>query len=407
MRPTTYKDSNPMTHRPLSRRFRHGALPLAALTALSGAALAGEPTTGPTVDPTSLTSAVEADVPEGMNVVISKFAVTLYGYFKADMAYDTAKMNNGDFARWVEPSGGNDESQFNITARQTRLGLKVAGPDAGGIKTSGRIEIDFYSGLAANSSQPRMRHAYVNMDWPEHDFSFLAGQTSDVISPLVPNTVNYTVAWWTGDIGFRRNQFRLTKGFATGDTSKFLLQAAATRSRGGEGEGEPGFQGRASYSFGGIGGGKTTVGLSAHSSKEAAGADSNSFNFDLSVPLGEKFSVKGEYFSGTNLDGYAGGIGQGVNAAGTEIDSSGYWAAIAFRASTNWLFNLGYASESPDSAQLDAGMREENSTLWGNANYFINPSTILGFEIGQHETGYVGGDDESGTRFQLAATFKF
>jgi len=185
-----------------------------------------------------------ADIP----VIQPEYTVNLYGYTKLDACYDTSRTSAGNFAQWVEPGKDND-NQFNMTARQTRLGLNFSGPSEDGVRTSGRLELDFYGGGAENKNLPMMRHAFMQLDWPKSGFSILAGQTSDLISPLVPSTVNYSVAWWVGDIGYRRPQLRLTQSFNMGVASQLLFQLAAVRAIGGEDAGWPGFQGRTALSF--------------------------------------------------------------------------------------------------------------------------------------------------------------
>ena len=71
--------------------------------------------------------------------------VDLYGYFKLDLSYDEAPTANGDYAKWVKPESDGD-GDFNSTVNQTRLGLKVQGPDGGRVTAGGRVEIDFYGG---------------------------------------------------------------------------------------------------------------------------------------------------------------------------------------------------------------------------------------------------------------------
>jgi len=360
-------------------------------------------------------------LPEGQSFVVSSLPITIYGYIKADLAYDTsAKTNNGEYARWVDP-GSDGDGQFIVTARQTRLGMKIAGPTVSGAKTSGCIEIDFYGGGASNSAANRLRHAYADLGWKEADFSLLAGQTSDVVSPLVMPTVNYTVAWWTGDIGFRRNQVRATKGFAFGDDTKLLLQAAATRSAGGEDRGAPGWQGRAALSFPGIQSRKTTVGVSGLTAPELNGAahvDAAAVAADLTVPVLEGLTFTGEWFSGENLDSYVGGISQGLNHAGKELGSWGFWTAASWKFATDWKANVGYAMEEMDDADLDGtglpdgngvidDFRKRNSTLFGNISYSLNEATTIGFEVAQLNTEYQIQPDADSTRFQLAITFAF
>lgn len=80
--------------------------------------------------------------------VRSKYEMDIYGFIKVDAAYDTDRMDAGNFARWVvsEDEGGDDDD-FSITANQSRLGLNVKGPDLLGGKTSGKIEVDFYEAV--------------------------------------------------------------------------------------------------------------------------------------------------------------------------------------------------------------------------------------------------------------------
>ena len=51
-----------------------------------------------------------------------------------------------------------------------------------------------------------LRHAYAEVK--DDDFRLLAGQTWDVISPLFPSMLMYSVGWDAGDIGYRRAQVR-------------------------------------------------------------------------------------------------------------------------------------------------------------------------------------------------------
>jgi hypothetical protein len=136
--------------------------------------------------------------------VWSSLDIQLYGFIKLDAAYDTSRIENGNYAKWVENESANDDDdQFNMTANQTKLGAKITGPDGEDMKTSGQVEVDFYEGGSENKARLMMRHAYMKLDWPEKRFNIIAGQTSDVISPLYPSTVNYSVYWWTGNIGYR------------------------------------------------------------------------------------------------------------------------------------------------------------------------------------------------------------
>jgi hypothetical protein len=61
-----------------------------------------------------------------------------------------------------------------MLAIQSRVGIKVSGPEAFGAKTTGVIETDFFAQANANINLVRMRHAYVTLNWGTTEL--MAGQ---------------------------------------------------------------------------------------------------------------------------------------------------------------------------------------------------------------------------------------
>jgi len=362
--------------------------------------------------------------------VQSSLAVQLYGYVKADAAWDSARTDVGNYARWVESeSGRNKDSQFNLTARQTRLGLRIHGPEVAGAKTSGLLEMDFYGGGDENTPRPMMRHAFLKVDWPGRRLSVLAGQTWDVISPLYPSTLNYAVGWWVGNVGYRRPQIRLTKGIGLGREVDLELQAAVARTIGhdsgpfdpgdsGEDTGLPGLQGRAAVTFPLLGERRTTVGLSSHLAREEydldpsdhhKDLDSWSVNLDVTQPVADWLTIKGELFTGENMDTYKGGIGRGIDEATLdEIGTCGGWAAVSLGPWDRWRFDLGAGVEAVDGDDVTSETyRTVNRVIFGNAVYQINPHTSVGLELSHWHTEYKNRDDGDSLRLQTSFTYKF
>jgi len=153
------------------------------------------------------------------------WSIKPYGYFKFDMIYDDSAMVNGNFIKWVssEENRNRADDKFTVTARQTRLGTKIFAPNIGDAKVMGRFEVDFYNPATSTTNEykstPMMRHAYGQVTG--NDWSLLFGQTSDIISPLFPNTLNYTVGWWAGNMGYRHPQLRLSKWWECPDGCQF------------------------------------------------------------------------------------------------------------------------------------------------------------------------------------------
>jgi hypothetical protein len=374
----------------------------------------------------------------GKKAVVSGLDIEVYGRLKLDAAYDTSRTSTGDFAQWVEPENLNkNDNQFNMTANETRLGLNIKGPETADFKTGGRVEIDFYGGGAENKSNPMLRHAYMNLDWPQEKFSILAGQTSDVISPLFPYTLNYSVGWWAGNIGYRRPQIRLTKGYMLGPDTALKLEAAVARTIGqtgtftpgdaGEDAGIPSFQARTSVTFPWWGYKPTTIGFSGHYAKEEFDVnardnhknfDSWSLNLDLTQPVNEWLTIKGEMFHGKNLSAYLGGIGQGVRNIGTtaapildkEIASTGGWAAAQLGPWDKWSFNAGFGIDDPkndDLSYVTNSNREYNRMIFGNVIYSIDKNAQIGFELSQWHTKYKGLGNADSIRAQTSFIYNF
>jgi len=361
--------------------------------------------------------------------VWSNLDIQLYGYLKFDAAYDSSRIDNGDYAKWVEDESANDDDdQFNMTANETRLGMRINGPDNGQMKTSGRVEVDFYGpgiGVEENQGRLMMRHAYMKLDWPDKRFNIIAGQTSDVISPLLPSTVNYSVCWFVGNIGYRRPQIRLTKELGFVDGGFLKLEGAVARTIGresvtttdsGEDAGFPTFQGRASLTFN-----ETTIGLSGHWGEEEFDITPTghnrefttwSLNLDYTQPIREKVELKAELFTGENLNAYLGGIGQGVTTdAGAnqyeEIGSKGGWIAAGLGPWGNKRFNVGVAMDDVDRDNVNYGDRTLNRALFGNMYYALNKQTDVAFELSHWRTQYRGNGDGESLRAQMALIYKF
>jgi hypothetical protein len=371
--------------------------------------------------------------------VWSNLDIQLYGYLKLDAALDTSRIDNGNYAKWVESERySDDDDQFNMTANETRLGMLINGPVNNGIKTSGKVEVDFYgAGAAENKAHLMMRHAFVKLDWPQKKFSIIAGQTSDVISPLVPGTINYSVGWWTGNIGYRRPQIRLTKelGIVEGGTLK--LEGALTRTIGrtsitmtdsGEDDGFPTWQGRASLTLPMFGAKDATVGLSGHLGEEeydtsiTTGQDKEfnswSINLDYTQPISNKVEIKAEIFKGENLDAYLGGIGQGVTTETginqyEEIGSKGGWIAASLGPWNKKRFNVGIAMDDVDrdnvnpNSGITSGGRTLNKSVFANIICSVNEQTEVGLELSHWRTEYRGPGDADSLRAQAALIYKF
>lgn len=359
----------------------------------------------------------------------AKPSVEFYGYVKLDAAYDSAETDSGNCPTYVisKTARRGSESDFSVTARESRFGLNLVGPDLGSTKTGGKIEGDFYaSGSPEDAAFFRMRHAYLEVTWPQHDFAILAGQTADLIGILVPPTINYQVLRRGGNIDYRHPQLRLTKGIAFGN-AKVIAQVAAVRTVLAAGTAEtadtgygndasfPTLQGRLALSVPLLTSKPTVIGLFGHYGREeihsrTVDKDFNSWSggLDLTVPVTDLVALTGEVWDGSNMDAYNGGIGQGYNATLLkEIPAMGAWLAVAMGPVKACKFNVGGGFDQPDAAKLNANDRELNMVFFGNAWHSINDAVKVGIEPSYMITAYKGQKYTSAIRLQGAMMYTF
>ncbi|RKZ05965.1 hypothetical protein DRQ05_05535 [bacterium] len=377
---------------------------------------------------TELLAASSSDTGAGMTKQCNhSYVFHFSGFFKGDLIYDQARVNSGDYALYVLE--GAQDNVMNITARETRLGLDFSWKDPNStVKTDAKLEFDFY-GLGAepaglntmeNKAAPMLRHAYVKVT--KGHWSLLAGQTSDVISPLVPKTVNYTVAWGQGNIGYRRPQLRASTFADVSDNLRVKLAVAAARTLGGDIDGNkiddgadaavPTFEGRLAFcgKFGSEG--ITEIGFSGHYGKEefakqkiiaavddsfyVSDINSWSFNVDAMIKPSSKFCLKGEFFMGQNLGTYFGGILQSVNPLDGEIGSKGGWGMLSLSPTERLTLNAGYSLDDPDDADFNIPQTGEyaqtfkdlNSVAFGNIMYAMTSNVTAMLEFSSLKTTY-------------------
>ncbi len=349
------------------------------------------------------------------------FRIVPYGALWADMIYQTHRTNPGSFTIFVPSRAEEEQDAFIIDARRTRFGLNIDGPRIPWLHnslSSANVEIDFQSPLTAadeNRATVLLRHAY----WQARndDYRVLIGQYWDVISPLNPDMLNYAVGWVGGNIGYRRAQFRFERYFHPDPylmlTSQFALTQnivtdfAASPGVRREPTGWPILQGRLATTLGDRTAGRPIeVGVSGHIGETGfdfltAGPPplnlppemdrrfrTWSFNVDVRVPITDRLSVKGEFFTGENLSAFLGGIGQGVcGCTRSTVRSSGGWFDVTYKLTPRWRVAAGYGLDDPVDSDLLFG-RTYNQFLFANTSFDVTKSLVTGFEVASWRTLY-------------------
>jgi hypothetical protein len=335
-------------------------------------------------------------------------AVDFDGYFKVDLAYDSAVSSHGNFIMYVKPqASGTSTHTLNLTARQTRLGMNVTRDRA-----KGRIELDFYGGGAENKNLIVLRKAYVDVE--AGPFVLRAGQASDIISPLVPSTLNYTVAWGVGNIGYRRpivqvSVNRAGTSFALGVARNISSDLNGDSVVDGEASCMPVVQSRLGHKVGNL-----ALGVSGHygfmqNNQGNVEDDYNtwSLNIDAKVAVTPALTVQGEAYRGANTGAYFGAILNGDCV--TDLESQGGWVSASYAVSPKVSVGVGAGvddlrNETTTYVAHLADARTRNEMLFGNLIFTVVPGITTGVEISHWKTTYANvtaGNEISPTAVRL------
>jgi hypothetical protein len=166
-----------------------------------------------------------------------KWVPTFYGFAEFDAIADSTESfvdlaGNGAIAR--HPSYAADHARLTFGARNSRLGLKLAAPQIGEVKSSGVMEMDFLGNQAGTTESAiftspvfRIRHMYLKVETPYVDV--MLGQTWQLFgwqSYFHPCTVELQGV--PGQVYSRAPQARFSHRFK-GDSVDFEMAIAASR----------------------------------------------------------------------------------------------------------------------------------------------------------------------------------
>lgn len=236
---------------------RPRAVVATTLTLFASAATAaeGDPSraAAPAAVATTATAPGAATAPSAATVAASApllagepgWQMSLYGWAEVDVMRDSTQsfsesVLNQSIARPYSITG--DNSRFQTTAKDSRVGFKVIAPPSGAIKVSALMEADFFGVLPTTATQDesyttasiRLRHYFAKLETPIVDV--LVGQTFDLFGwggqGFLPNTAAFGVM---GQVFHRNVQLRLSKVIASAPVNLELAVAGlrpATRDSG-------------------------------------------------------------------------------------------------------------------------------------------------------------------------------
>ena len=371
-------------------------------------------------------------------VKIDDIKISLYGFIRLIAWYNDSEVANFDAPAFVNKNDAT-EAKKNIggagmTARESRFGLKIKGPDAFNMKTSGIIEVDFWGGFASSlraANQPIMRLRRAVAILENDNLTFKAGNEWMLASPLNPPCFSTLILSGAGNLWARSPQVALIFKAPLGEGSKFTFGLSAARDEAGDagnegprnskyfdspgnGEKSEGFmyQSRMAIYFEkmlefGISGSyaQEIVDLPMDSSDSPQMKRFRLNSYFASTELKFSFgpiTLLGEGFYGANLDNFLGSIvvndirvtnANQWSVKAEEIKSYGGWGAISFdltklEGSIPLNFNFGAGLETCDEDNIDIGSMEQNAMAFGNFWFILNKYFKVGIEQSYNRTEY-------------------
>ena len=341
----------------------------------------------------------------------SKYRLRLSGIVLLNLFENRGTVDNLDFPEVAESRQANEPNAspgaFGGSLRQSQIRLQAFGPDIAGARTSADVNFDFAGGFpdAPNGAWMglvRMRTAVVRLDWA--NTSIVAGQDRLFFAPLAPTSLT-TLATpalsYAGDLWAWTPQVRIEHRVVLSDTSSLSFQGGILDSVSGdmppdqfdrypswgEQSGQPAYAARVSWSHR-MFGLDFTVGVGGFYGRQEWGFSRNVDGWagttDLTLPLGKRVELTGEFYRGRAVAGLGGGIGQSVllngpfNNPGTTfraLDSLGGWAQLKFKVKSNFEINGAFGSDNPFAGEL----RQYNAHTIYPGSYTRNLSPLLNF----------------------------
>jgi len=305
----------------------------------------------------------------------------------------------------LRPNPAETGRTFGMTALQSQVGLETYGPVLGGAKTSAGLQFDFFGTSAANSQYAtsygavRLRTAAFRMDWSRT--SIVVGQDVPFISPLSPTsvaTLAYPAFSYSGNLWTWIPQARIEHRFSVSEQSTISLQGGLFDPVP-RGPAQPAYATRLAWSHGDTDR-PLAFGIGGYYSREDRGFDRSVDGWagtaDWLVPLGNRFTLSGEFYRGEAIGGLGAAQGRSVVYSGPEIDPDteiiglntiGGWAQLGFKATPTIEFHGAYGEDQPFKEDLfyysppAAGTSSISRNRTQMYNVIYRPRTNLVFSL--------------------------
>ncbi len=361
----------------------------------------------------------------------------LFGQFSAiASASATRPFPAGGPLFLLPPSAaGNRTNTFDLHARQTGFGAMFSGPEIMGL-TPGA----YFLGFVQNDNLTSDAYGFLPFnaygELKNEQWRIAAGLQRDVFNPVNPTMISLLNLYGSGNTGSFRGQFRVERFLKPGDELQITLQAAlaepvasvVSNNRVIEDDGWPNVEVRVALGAGarqeyaggrklrplefgvsGLVGAMRSSGVTAPAPGVPTRAAISvwALGADVQAPLTERFGLAGEFFTGSGIGEYNGGVSQTFGSGLRAIRATGGFAEGYFHFDDQWHLHGGYGLDAPRLGDLAPGQFARNETFFANLVWDLSKALQLSFEADYRRTKYVGLRTGSGVVFLSQMLWKF
>jgi hypothetical protein len=360
----------------------------------------------------------------------SRVGVELSGRILMNVFSNDKETNNADVPMYrKQVPVGSLKGGTGMAIRQTSFGIAVTHPEVWGGQFTGDLDVDFFGGQFHSTGGRtfpliRLRTARAIVDW-EHS-QLLIGQEMPLISGLNPVSlaaVGVPEFTYAGNLWFWIPQIRY--GVHTTGSWRVGLQGAVLAPTSGDTVGNflttydraertnvPYAQARVHFSWGDAETGGE-IGFGVHSgavmddSNDTRG--SSALAADWLIPIGSRFEIRGEAYTGELIRGLGGGaINQNFGIDGiTPVSTTAAWTQLNYRLTNTLRIGAGYGFDDPDDDDLaPTGTRFLNTITSMHAHWRPAGPLVFGIEMRTMKTRY-DLSDYPNRHINLAFGFEF
>lgn len=311
--------------------------------------------------------------------------------------------------------------------RQSIVGLEFRGPQTfWGGHVRGSVYMDFFSVNATPLSQTiRLRTGEIEVDWPTH--SLMAGIEKPIFNPREPSSlaqVGVSPLTGAGNLWLWMPQVRLEQDFKLASQSGVRAQLGVVQTRevgpyAGSLAGtkleasRPGVEGRFELFHNFDDERKLEIAPGFHLStthNSGFSVPSQVLSLDWFVKPVRWLEFTGAFYHGQNVAELGSGYRQGydIDPQGADaVRSQGGWGQVTIHATRRVDFHLFSGQQDDRNSDLLAGNIGKNLMFGGNLYFRIAPNVLMGPEISQLRTVYLGQGTRRNNHYDLALAYLF